>query len=343
VGHRKGDTLKTTMGFLSSARFVGAAMAVCLVSPVASANGEPSAAELASARSLFSEARAAEERGDWLEALTKLDAVAKVKMTPQVRFHLGLCQEHTTHLVEALNNLERAALEASEQNLPMVVEEAKQHALDVRARVPQLFIALPSVNETRVEVDGQVVASVLLGRPVPCDPGPHKIVATAPGQFFSREVSLAESEEVRIEVVFSPARAESDPSAPGSAGIAAVSDAAGTRSRDGWSTLGWVAVGVGGAAVVGAGVTALIRQDAINDIQSICPRHQDCPRSLETTQSKARTFGALSAALGIFGGASVITGVVLLMQPHHDGPTAKLAFSPWVTGTGAGAVGAVSW
>jgi hypothetical protein len=90
-------------------------------------------------------------------------------------------------------------------------------------------------------------------------------------------------------------------------------------------------------------VAALVRQGAINDIDSICPDHQDCPRSLATSQSKARTFGALSGALGIFGGASVITGVVLLMQPGHDGPSAKVAFSPWLTPTGAGAAGAVSW
>jgi hypothetical protein len=122
---------------------IGAILGLLLVALPAAADHEPSAAELASARSLFNEARAAEDQGNWDEALAKLDAVAKVKMTPQVRFHLGLCQEHTTRLVDALNNLERAASEGAEQNLPTVVEEANEHATNVRARLPKVFIALP--------------------------------------------------------------------------------------------------------------------------------------------------------------------------------------------------------
>src|SRR6185295_13768157 len=114
---RKRRYAKSKMAFLASAARAGVAIAFCVTTTPAFAEREPSAAELATARSLFNEARAAEERGDWLEALGKLDAVAKVKMTPQVRFHLGLCQEHTMHLVDALNSLERAASEGAEQNL----------------------------------------------------------------------------------------------------------------------------------------------------------------------------------------------------------------------------------
>jgi hypothetical protein len=336
------------MAFLVPARCVSAALALGLVATVASAEGEPSAAELASARSLFNEARVAEEHGNWAEALAKLDAVAKVKMTPQVRFHLGLCLEHTTRLVEALNNLERATSEATEQNLPMVVEEAKEHAATVRGRVPKLFIVLAPGKDARVEVDGQVVASVLLSRPVAFDPGTHKVVATAPGLSFSREVSIAEREEKRVDVIFSPA-----PLAAATGSFAArgepppangpVPDAPSNRGPRQWSTLGWVAVGIGGAAVVGAGASALVRKGAIDDIDSTCPGHQDCPLGLESSQSKARTFGALAAVLGVFGGASVVTGVVLLMQPRRDVASGTVALTPWVTATGAGAAGAVSW
>ena len=80
---------------------IAVAAAVGVFAGQASANNEPSAAELASARSLFNEARTAEEQGEWQDAIARLDAVAKVKMTPQVRFHLGLCQEHLGRLLEA--------------------------------------------------------------------------------------------------------------------------------------------------------------------------------------------------------------------------------------------------
>jgi hypothetical protein len=313
----------------------------------AAADHEPSAAELASARSLFNEARAAEDQGNWDEALTKLDAVAKVKMTPQVRFHLGLCQEHTTRLVEALNNLERAASEGGEQNLPTVVEEANEHAANVRARLPKLFIALPEATDARVEVDGQVVATVLLTRPVPCDPGTHKIVASAPGLAFSKEVTIAEREEKRIEVVFAPLSPSTSPSPFPSPPAEATPRASVSRDTESDGlfrspTVGWVAVGVGGAALIGTAVSILVRQDALNTIETECSTHQNCPRHLESSQSTARTFGALGVALGIVGTASIATGVVILAQPRRESP-ASVAFAPWMTPGGAGATGVMKW
>jgi hypothetical protein len=332
-------------------------VALCLFAAPAAADTEPSAAELASARSLFNEARAAEERGDWTEALTKLDAVAKVKMTPQVRFHLGLCQENTARLLEALNNLERAASEGAEQNLPTVADEAKEHAANVRARLPRLFIVVPPGTDTRVEVDGQVVASVLLSRPVAFDPGAHKIVATAPGLVFSRDVLVAEREERRIDVVLSrvsppaaPAPASAGPVAPlasppeASSGKGVAADStSGNTSHDRWNTLGWVAVGVGGAALVGASASALVRQGAISDIDEACPGYRNCDRSLESSQSTARTFGALTAVLGVLGVASVATGVFIVVQPRPEPARPQVALVPWMTAGGTGATGSVSW
>jgi hypothetical protein len=334
---------------------VGAGLIFIFASSVARA--EPSAAELASARDLFAEARRAEENGQWSEALSKLLVVANVKMTPQVRFHLGLCQEHIGQLVEALNSFERAKSEATEQNLPIVVDEAKEHTANVRARLPKLLIVLPAgTADAKIEVDGQIVASVLLSRPLLFDPGPHKIVATAPGRVFSREVTVAEKEEKQVDVVFSPAPVSVAPPAPVDAahtGQTASTTHTRATSSDEMSAsgssrrspmLGWVAVGAGGVALVGASVSFIVRQNALSHIDDVCPNHQGCPRSLEDSQTKARTFGALGLALGVVGGASVITGVVLLVKQHSETATAAgLSVTPWMSAGGAGAIGAMSW
>src|SRR5262249_6477543 len=149
---------------------------------------------------------------------------------------------------------------------------------------------------------------VLLSRPVAFDPGAHKVVATAPGLAFSQELSIAEREEKRIDVVFTRAPAYSNPAPfrasplPSSSTVAAPIGDAGARSGGFFRspTVGWVAVGVGGASLVGASISFLVRRDALNDIETECPTHQNCPRHLESAQSKARTFGALSVALGVF-------------------------------------------
>jgi hypothetical protein len=330
-----------------------AGLILTLASSVALA--EPSAAELASARDMFSEARRAEDAGRWAEALTKLKAVANVKMTPQVRFHLGLCQEHTGHLVEALNSFEVARAEASEQGVGAVVDEARDHAASVRNRVPKLLIVLPAGADAKVEVDGQAISSGLLARALPFDPGRHTISASAPGQAFSREVSIGEKEEKRIEVTFTsvplapapkaPPAASSMPSPAPTGPSPTMATTADTGSAPtGSSTVGWVVVGTGGLALAGAAITAVLRQDSIKNIDDVCPSHTNCPRNLEDSQSKARTFGALAVALGAGGGALVITGLVLVLTSGPNNPPASgVTVSPWVGTNGGGVLGAMSW
>jgi hypothetical protein len=317
------------------------------------ARADPSAAELSSARDMFTEARRAEDAGHWAEALVKLKAVANVKMTPQVRFHLGLCQEHTGHLVEALNSFEVARAEAIELGVAAVVDEARDHAASVRGRVPKLLIVLPAGADAKVEVDGQVISSGLLARPLPFDPGRHTIAASAPGQAFSRDVTISEKEEKRVEVVFSPVPVAATPkgisptpaqtpAASSAAGSATASDSGTTSMRS--STIGWAAIGTGGLAIAVAAIAAVMRQDSISHIDEVCPNHQNCPRSLEDSQTKARTFGALAVALGAGGGALVITGGVLGLTSGSNAPPATaVGMTPWVGSNGAGVVGAMSW
>ena len=220
---------------------------------------------------MFSEARRAEEAGKWSEALLKLKAVASVKMTPQVRFHLGLCQEHTGHLVEALNSFEVARAEAADQGVAAVVDEARDHAASVRGRVPKLLIVLPAGADAKVEVDGQVISSGLLARALPFDPGRHTIAASSPGQAFSREVTISEKEEKRIEVAFTsvplaaapkvaPAAAPPPPSSASTSSPGASANASDSgHASGGSSTLGWIAVGTGGLALAGSAITAIMR------------------------------------------------------------------------------------
>ena len=55
-----------------------------------------------------------------------------------------------------------------------------------------------------------------------------------------------------------------------------------------------------------------MRLDSIKTIDNACPNHQDCSRTLESSQDKARTFGSLAVALGAGGGALLVTGIVLV-------------------------------
>jgi hypothetical protein len=323
------------------------ALGLCIFLTSGAVGAEPSAGELAAARDMFNEARQAEDAGNWPEALRKLKAVAEVKLTAQVRFHIGLCEEQLGQLIEALNDFERAKIEAGEQHVSAVAEEAPAHAARVRARLPTLILQMPpDTSNASVAIDDQPISAALAARPVPLNPGEHTVSVSAPGKIYRERFGFAEKEERKVDVVFSAAPLELAPRSetPPAAARASLPISGGASAPGANRTLGWALVGVGGAALVGAGVSTLVRAGALSDIESECPTHRDCPPSLRDSQSRAKTFGALALGLGIAGVASATLGVVLVTRAAPSEPrAASLGVGPWAAPGAAGAVGRLEW
>jgi hypothetical protein len=333
----------------------GGTVAVFLLLTTSLAGAEPSEAALAAARDMFHEARKAEDAGRWDEALTKLQAVAHVKVTPQVRFHLGLCLENVGRLVEALNHFERSRAEAVEGNLPTVMAEAKRHSADVRTRAAKLTLVLPAGREdVRVEVDDQPVDSVLLARPLLLDRGQHAVKASAPGLTFAKVISVAERQAVELEIELAPIRAPppsavhaSGPTAPAASSVSPAgvgpAPSLGVERSSSASTAGWWFVGGGTALLAGALASSLVQAAELKHIESVCPSHVDCPRDLADSRARAQTSRTAAITLGALGGAGVVTGIALLFTSRRPSRTAGVTCEPWVTAHAAGATGAVSW
>jgi hypothetical protein len=321
---------------LRSVGLVG--LAALLVASVVHA--EPSAAELATARDMFKEARQAEDAGDWAAALEKLKAVAEVKMTAQVRFHLGLCEERLGLLVEALNEFERATSEAAEQRIASVASEAPEHAASIRARLPKLAFEIPpGTSEAKVTIDGGAIAGSMLGRPIPVNPGSHDIVASAPGKIYRETMTVAEKESRTVKVVFSAevSTAAPTPTAP-PVPTTPVPDRS-EKPSGGGSTAGVVLIGTGGALLVGSVISIVVRSGAISNIDDKCPTHVLCSSDVRDDQSRAKTFGALAVAFGAVGVASAATGIVLVVTSKKS--KTGVALAPFLTGRETGLVGAV--
>ena len=125
--------------------------AVSLASPPAAAQTEE---ELTRLRQLFTEGRQLEGKGQWAEALKKFEAVAASKMTPQIRFHMALCEENMGRLVSALRGFELAAREAKEMGSAGVdaLTPAVEHADAIRPRIAKL----------EIDVHGKLTTSKIL-------------------------------------------------------------------------------------------------------------------------------------------------------------------------------------
>jgi tetratricopeptide (TPR) repeat protein len=170
-----------------------------------SLSAEPLPSEIVLARRLFAEARAAEDARDWPSAMSKLRGAVAVKETAGLRFHLAYCEEQQGMLVEALGDYERSEDLGKQTKEDFVAQlAARRDAL--YKRIPTVTVLTPpAIAEAAVSVDGRVVPSTFLGKPLPLNPGPHKLRVSAPGRIeFSSEIWLKEGDALVTSATMPP-------------------------------------------------------------------------------------------------------------------------------------------
>jgi len=298
--------------------------------------------DLARARGEFREAIALQAAGDYAGALAKLQSVAAVRMTPQVRFNIAVCEKNLGKLVSALGNFTLAQGEALDQDLQDVAAKAEEHIDDIRARIPKLTILRGEGAETAaVSLDGVELGAAVIGTEMNVDPGPHLIVATQDGETrFSTKVELAERAEERIVVRFdapvvaAPVSAEPEPPS-------AVPDAS-EPEKPGWTKQhsAWTAIGVGGAGTIAGVVFLVLRSGTISDLDTVCVAGH-CPPSAEPTADRGKLYTGLAGASFVVGAAGLGLGGYLLFGDKQEvaasGRTPTVALTTGAPGASAGA------
>ncbi len=271
-----------------------AATIVAVLSAKVWANDSASPAEIAEARERFAEGRRLEEAGRFGEALVLFERVGRVKMTPQVRFHVALCLMHTGKLADALNAFRMAMREAG-TTAPNVVAESKEHIASLEKRVAILTVVTPSDDASlTVMLDDR---AILPGAAIVVDPGEHTIVLQHDGHTVDkRHVTLAAAERSTLDL-----------------------STAGTRP-DARRTASFVAFGVTGAAVVGASVFAFLRAERLSTLEASCPTFTGCDRSLEPVVRDGNTYSVAVNVLAGVGLAATTTGIVLFASSIGSSP-----------------------
>jgi hypothetical protein len=169
-----------------------------------------SGAELSAARQTFVEGKDFEKRGAWDEALLRFKAVARVKMTPQVRFHIALCEENLGRLVSAMRGFELAAEEARQAGATAVevAEKAPERVAALKKRVGTVTVHVNGkLIDSSVTLDGVPLLPSSFDAAIPVDPGAHVVlVLSAEGKGSSRtEVTVAEHGEAQVTVTVADA------------------------------------------------------------------------------------------------------------------------------------------
>jgi hypothetical protein len=291
--------------------------------------------DLAQLRQVFAEGRQLEDNGQWADALEKFKEVAAGKMTPQVRFHIALCEENLGKLVSAKRGFDLAAAEgtAAGSSAAEVPPAAKQHSDAVAERLGKLRVELKGkLTRSTILLDGIPLSPKDLGTDMDADPGVHVVeLHDANGaQTFRKELRLIEKGEGRVEVPVHDQ--EVVPAHTGSSRVPA-----------------YVTGAVGAAALIGSGVFFALRASNIATIKATCRDMVNltgCSPFDAGLTSQGKLYTGMADALVALGVAGLGTGVILFFvlgpknqSSAHAGtrlaPPASVA-SLWLAPAGQG-------
>ncbi len=274
-----------------------------------------SVSELQTARELFAEAESDERAGSWPIALEKMRRVGQIKMTPGIRVHIAVCEEHLGHLVAALGEYALADAQAQVEGNREVQRLMKEPLEALQARVPRVVIRVPpDVKGLRVSLDGKPLVAGVLGMAMPIDASVHHIEAGAPG-FLPFRVSFVGKERDRAEIAV---QLEGEPAR----------DTRTVQKSVGPNRTPAIAVTAGALLLTGAGIGAfLVAGGKQSDAREACARGLAC----DDLKSGVRTWDAIALASWIGAGAAAAAAVVLWTS---TGPENKAA-SALVIGPGS--------
>jgi hypothetical protein len=270
-----------------------------VLAPVSLAHAEPTASEIAAARSLFEQGVALEKLGDWPGALEKFRRVVAVVESPKVRFHLARCLESTGQLVDALNEYSQVSrLPAASRDDDEVLAQSNARRAALDKRIPRVIIDVKEAPASEVRIDGGTISPAVLGTELPLNPGAHRIVArTSDGRTFEESVELVEGAPPHLVAVkLAPAPSAAAPS-PAQAAAAPPE-----RSRN----IGPYVLGGAGVALVGAGATFYaLRASTLDELDRLCGPARDCPESARDSVDRGSTQTTLGNVLVVSGAAAV--------------------------------------
>jgi hypothetical protein len=176
-------------------------------------------------------------------------------------------------------------------------------------------------DKTGVELvlNGESMGAALVGTPLERDPGQYRVRAQLAGaEPVEQVVNIGSGENPRVTIRLTRATKQDNV-----VRVQPATDGSGRR------TIGWIVGGVGVASLIGAGVTFLLRQGALDDLEKECPNYengQPCPFSsqakVKDITDRGELMGILSPTLLGVGVVGVGAGLALILTAPKSEPAA---------------------
>ncbi|HEU4406124.1 MAG TPA: hypothetical protein VFS43_12735 [Polyangiaceae bacterium] len=314
---------------MSRSRSAAVLFAACL--SAAPAAGQ-SAADRAAARQLGRDGAAALRAHDSPRALELFTRAEQLHKTPALRLGRARALANVGKLVAAFELYADIVREGPGRRPTRasrkVVASAAAEGAKLERRLANVVVQLEGATSAEVTLDDEPLSETAIGVKKLIDPGAHAVRALAEG-YVPAEVSFkvgdgaTETVTLRLErsVEAPPAAPEASappappppaPPAPTPVSPPAprVAEAGGSSAQ---ATIGYVALGVGGAALVAGGVAGYLAWSEQSALDGPCTDGRRCPPSEQGAIDAYRRFGTISTIASIGGLAGAGAGAVLLL------------------------------
>ena len=303
------------------------------------------------ARELWLEGKQLSAVGDFEGAVDRFERAYDVEPTPLLGLWVARTLARAGRLLEASDRY-RAL---SQQNLPSdatardwsAKKEAESERRALLPRIPSVVVGLDGAarEEVSVTVNGQAVAPNAIGVPRNVDPGWVRVCGSRGELQVETRVHVGEGELKVVRLSFArptPLENASSVSTRGRTGAtegrSETERSAPARIGDGRRLLGYVSMGVGGAALLTGAVFGTLALDDESRLRNECPRAR-C-RSALSSDVEAYESRKTVATVGLVAGALLTTtGLVLYLTAPRDSRSARVGVR-WL-GSSAGRGGAV--
>lgn len=296
-------------------------------------DSEPDSSEY---QAFVSQALQAYEAGRFAEARTSFRRAHEIQPTARTLRTIGMCSFNLGDYIDALRNLDAAL---SDGRKPLSAEQ-RDHAVDLIAQsqghVGRFKVRLSPPNAT-LWVDGRPPARLVSGE-VLLEPGRRELLVQADGHQPNRSTLRVDGGdratlEFRLEPDSEPAVAAA-PGTPVSETPAAadVTDHASTGTTSAQPVLGYVALGIAGASLIGFGITTGLAAEKSSDLDERCDGRRCAPAYHDDVDSYDR-YKLLSTITLIGAATFAVAGTLLLV--FDPGETTEHASLRPVLGVGS--------
>ncbi len=234
----------------------------------------------------------------------------------ELRYNIGVCYLESGKPVEALEEFEKYLEEGGNKLDASVKKDVEKMIGEVTARIGYLAVEC-SEDDAQIVIDEVHQHALPLEKPLRLKAGMHVVVVKKAGfEKWAKEISMASGEQKVLKVTLDPVK-KAEPVTIVKYETAAKDGEKAKKPRKPLRWL-WFTLGTAGAVGVAAGVTgglALKKQQDMEDAVDGCPNtltREACPEAYDARDEGKKLMLATNILAGV-AGAAALTGMILFI------------------------------